>query len=174
VRLVGEVENAAGAGEDVVVEVFGGAGGLLASGVGGGMEDVGVGFGGEGEGEDVAFEEGDGGVVRYVRGFGAEGCCVAGKDGGACVQGELAIGVEEGFKQPVAEEAGAAGDEDAGVLEGEEGGACVGEDVGEVLRWERLGWEGLGGHASMICCRTSDRLQLASARSCRRAPGFHS
>jgi hypothetical protein len=51
---VREVEHAAGSSEDVVVEVFGGARGLLAGGVGGGVEDVGVGFGGEREGEDVA------------------------------------------------------------------------------------------------------------------------
>ena len=41
------------------------------------------------------------------------------------VEGELAVGVEEGLEQPVAEEAGAAGDEEAGVAECGEDGACV-------------------------------------------------
>jgi len=36
--------------------------------------------------------------------------------------------VEEGFEEPVAEEAGASGDEDVGVAEGLEG--CEGENVG--------------------------------------------
>ena len=137
--VMGEVEDVAGAGEDVVVEVFGGTGGLLAARVGGGGEDGGVGFGGEGEGADVAFEERDGGAVGDVRGFCAEGGDVAGEDRGAQVEVEFAVGVEEGFEEPVSEEAGATGDEDAGVAEGEEGRLGVGEDVGEVFGGQRFG-----------------------------------
>ena len=76
-----------------------------------------MGFGGEGKGSDVAFEELDGRVLGNVWGFEAEGCGVAGKDRGANVQIEFAVGVEEGFEQPVAEEAGASGDEDAGAVQ---------------------------------------------------------
>jgi hypothetical protein len=48
--------------------------------------------------------------------------------------------VEEGFEEPMAEEAGSAGDEEVFVGEGEEGRACVGEDVGEVFGRQWLYW----------------------------------
>ena len=51
---------------------------------------------------------------------------------------ESVVGVEEGFEQRVAEEAGAAGDEEVGVGERGEGFARVGEDVGEVFGGEWL------------------------------------
>ena len=46
----------------------------------------------------------------------------------------------------MAEEAGAAGDEEVGVAEGLEWSAGMGEDVGEVF-----GGKGLGGHAFLVC-----------------------
>ena len=66
-----------------------------------------MGFGREGEGADVAFEEGDNGIIRDVRGGGLKAGGVPGEDGDLELECELAVGVEEGFEQPVAEEAGA-------------------------------------------------------------------
>ncbi len=68
-------------------------------------------------------------------------CGAAGQDGGLEVEVQVVVGVEEGFEEPVAEEAGAAGDEEASVAEVLEGGAGVLEDLGEVG-----GGEWAGGH----------------------------
>jgi hypothetical protein len=76
-----------------------------------------------------------------MRGGGAEVCGVAGEHCRVEVEAERAVGMEERFEQGVAEEAGAAGDEEVGVGESGEGGTCVFEDVGEVVDWE-----GLHGH----------------------------
>jgi len=65
-----------------------------------------------------------------MRGFCGEVCGAAGEYGGARAEAEFAVGVEEGFQQPAAEEAGAAGDEDALAAQG--GEVSVGEDVVEV------------------------------------------
>ena len=95
----------------------------------------------EREGADVAFEESDGGVGGDVGGFGAEGLGVAGEDGGFSVEGEGAVGVEEGFEEPVAEEAGYAGEEDAFVGNFGPEITSMGENVVEVF-WG----QGAGGH----------------------------
>jgi len=130
---LGEAEDMLRAGEDGLGEFVGGTVGLLATGVGGGVEYVGVGLGGEGEGADVVFEERDCGVVCDVWGLEADARCAAREDGGADVEVELAVRVEEGLEEPMAEGAGAAGDEDVSVAQGEERVAGEREDVGEVL-----------------------------------------
>jgi len=56
---LGELEDAAGAFEDGLGQLVGGAHGLDAAGVRGGVEDVGVFFFWELERSDVAFEQGD-------------------------------------------------------------------------------------------------------------------
>lgn len=84
------------------------------------MQNVGVGFGWVRKVSDVAFKECDCGVFSEVRRFFVEGGLVPGEDGCADIQIEFTVGVKERFNEPVAEEAGAAGDEDASVAEGEE------------------------------------------------------
>jgi len=127
--FAGELEDVAGAFEDGFGELVCRRVGLLATGVGGGVEDEGMVLGGEGEGANVAGEQGDGGSAVMCGVFSGEGFGVAREHGGAGVERELAVGVEEGFEQPVTEEAGASGDEDALVAERMPDLVGVGEDV---------------------------------------------
>ena len=99
------------------------------------------GVGGEGEGADVALEEGDGGVGGDVWGaLGGRRLEERVSRVAWSVEGEFAVDVEEGLDEPVAEEAGSAGDEDAGSGEGGKDVGGVEEDVVEIRRGEWPGW----------------------------------
>ena len=78
----GEVEDAAGAFEDGVGECRRRAVGLLAAGVGGGVDDVGVGLGGEGKVRMSPSSRVMAGSLAMCGELGAEGGGVAGEDGG--------------------------------------------------------------------------------------------
>ena len=134
--VAGSFQDGLGQGESRLV-------GLLAPGVGGGMEDVSVRLSREKEVPDVALEQGQDRIKRDVRGFDPKGSSTARKDRGMEIEAELPVGVEERLQDPVAEEASAPGDEDAGSAEfGEEIAGEI-EDVVEILRGE-----GLHGHVS--------------------------
>ena len=106
---------------------------LPGGGLGSRVDDVGVGSRREAKVADIALEQGEGGIVREVRSFAAEGFGVAGEHGNARVEPERGIDVEERLREPGAEEAGAAGEQQALVGKLGPQGSRGGEDGGEIV-----------------------------------------
>ena len=134
----GELESAIGAVEDGGEHLLRVFGELDCAGFGGGVDDEREVAGGELEVADIPGEESDGGIGGEMRTFAGEGAGRTGEDGGVGVEIESAVDVGEGFDQPAAEEAGAAGDEEVLVAHLVPEGGGVFEDVIEVFgRMER-------------------------------------
>ena len=95
---------------------------------------------------DVAFEKRDLWLPGDVRRSGAEAFCAAGQHRGFEPEVQLPVSVQQGFKQPMAEEASEAGEEESSSAAPLEAGARQGKDLGEVLCGK-----GLGGHCVLVC-----------------------
>lgn len=91
----GELKNALGSGDDCGEHFQRGASGLGGAGLCGGVDDEWEFAGGKGEGADVAFEEGDGGIGGDVGRFLGEAAGIAGEDGEAGVEAEEAVDMAE-------------------------------------------------------------------------------
>ncbi len=134
--LLGKLQHPARAVQDALGKLICGPlrlRGRRIAGIGSSMDDMRVRLGGEGEAADIALVERDLRTIGDVRGLPPEARHAAGQHRGLQPEVQLVVGVEQRLQQPVAEEAGAAGDEEPRAAESFEAGAGERQHIGKIL-----------------------------------------